>query len=225
MYTQVEKSKNDKSRAVANTVAQKKNNVNQGLGFVDNRTGAVAQSKLCKIINNRPQMEQCGILQEKINKKSQIIPTKLNRCNSKSELIQFALDGDELTIPLIGEKAESESYGLYQWNNGDFISSEESDINTFEVHVHNYDVTAADDDNVTLTGHAVWKKQFGTGNRNQQPLTVTGTRIAERWNANLALGAATINIPGSADTDGKTELYNDVVNNLDVIVKDTLNEE
>lgn len=38
MYAQVEKSKENKNRAVANSFAQKKSNVKQGFGFADNRT-------------------------------------------------------------------------------------------------------------------------------------------------------------------------------------------
>ena len=49
MYAQVEKSKENKGRAVANSVFQKKSNVMQGFGFVDNRTAAIAQKKM---INN-----------------------------------------------------------------------------------------------------------------------------------------------------------------------------
>lgn len=45
MYAQLEKSKDNKSRAVANSVAQKKTNVKQEFGFVDNRPEAVAQKK------------------------------------------------------------------------------------------------------------------------------------------------------------------------------------
>jgi len=37
MYAQVEKPKENKGRAVANSVAKKKNNMKQGFGFVDNR--------------------------------------------------------------------------------------------------------------------------------------------------------------------------------------------
>ncbi|NRD74766.1 hypothetical protein HQQ94_16385 [Shewanella sp. VB17] len=37
MYEQIEKPKENKSRAVANSVAQKKSNGKQGVGFVDNR--------------------------------------------------------------------------------------------------------------------------------------------------------------------------------------------
>ena len=46
MYAQVEKPKENKSRAVANSVAQKKSIMNQGFGFVNNRPEAVAQRKV-----------------------------------------------------------------------------------------------------------------------------------------------------------------------------------
>ncbi len=45
MYAQVEKPKENKSRAVANSVAQKKSNGRQIFGFVDNRAGYLAQRK------------------------------------------------------------------------------------------------------------------------------------------------------------------------------------
>jgi hypothetical protein len=52
MYAQVEKPKKSKSRAVANSVAQKKSNVKQGFGFVDNRPESIAQRKMQSIINS-----------------------------------------------------------------------------------------------------------------------------------------------------------------------------
>ena len=48
MYAQVETKKENKSRAVANTVAQKKNNEKQGFGFVDNRQKGTAQFRVNK---------------------------------------------------------------------------------------------------------------------------------------------------------------------------------
>lgn len=45
MYAQVEKSKENKSRAIVNSITQKKSNVKQGFGFVDNRPEAIAQRK------------------------------------------------------------------------------------------------------------------------------------------------------------------------------------
>lgn len=45
MYAQVEKPKENKSKAIANSVVQKKNNMKQGLGLVDNRNQS-AQLKL-----------------------------------------------------------------------------------------------------------------------------------------------------------------------------------
>jgi hypothetical protein len=51
MYTQLEKPKENKGRAVANSVAKQKNNMRQSFGFVDNRPEAVAQRKLQEISN------------------------------------------------------------------------------------------------------------------------------------------------------------------------------
>lgn len=51
MHAQVEK----RSRAVTNSVAQKRSNGNQGIGFVDNRAEAVAQRKLQVLHKNSPQ--------------------------------------------------------------------------------------------------------------------------------------------------------------------------
>ncbi len=46
MYEQVEKPKENKSKAVANFVTQKKSGGKQGLGFVDNRYNSVSQRKI-----------------------------------------------------------------------------------------------------------------------------------------------------------------------------------
>lgn len=63
MYEQVEKPKKNKSRTVANSVAQKRSNGKQGFGVVDNRTEAVAQRKLQEMANNSPQAKQAAQLQ------------------------------------------------------------------------------------------------------------------------------------------------------------------
>jgi hypothetical protein len=52
MYAQENKSKENKSRAAANNVGQKKSNVKQSFGFVDNRPEAVAQRQLQEIAKN-----------------------------------------------------------------------------------------------------------------------------------------------------------------------------
>lgn len=54
MYTQVEKPKENKSRAVANSVGQKKSNGMQGFGLVDNRKKSNVHSLL--------QMQKCAQL-------------------------------------------------------------------------------------------------------------------------------------------------------------------
>lgn len=53
MYEQVEKPKENKSKAIAHSVAQKKSDGEQGFGFVDNRSEVVAQRKLQGLENNK----------------------------------------------------------------------------------------------------------------------------------------------------------------------------
>ena len=61
MYVQVEKPRKNKSRAVVNSVAQKKSNVVQGFGFVDNRPEALAQRKLQTVECNIPQVRKLEV--------------------------------------------------------------------------------------------------------------------------------------------------------------------
>lgn len=49
MYTQENKSNDNKSRVVVNSVSQKKGNGKQGLGFVDNRPEAIIQKKTSRV--------------------------------------------------------------------------------------------------------------------------------------------------------------------------------
>ncbi|AQS39591.1 hypothetical protein Sps_04506 [Shewanella psychrophila] len=74
MYVQADKSKENKSRAVANSVTQKKNNLKQGCGFVDNRPEVIAQRKLQATTNNLIQ--------------KQVIPEKTNPELFRSETIK-----------------------------------------------------------------------------------------------------------------------------------------
>lgn len=55
MYVQVEKPKENKGKAVANSIAQKKNNMKQWVGFVDNRPEAIEQRKRQKSFKNSVQ--------------------------------------------------------------------------------------------------------------------------------------------------------------------------
>lgn len=58
MYTQVEKSKKNKSCSVANSITQKKNIRKQNFRFMDNRLEATIQRKFQQIINSNPQAKQ-----------------------------------------------------------------------------------------------------------------------------------------------------------------------
>jgi hypothetical protein len=65
MYEQVEKPKENKSRAVANAVAQTKSNFKQGFGFVDNRPGSVVQKSLKGYVNSPPLLQRKVMVFEK----------------------------------------------------------------------------------------------------------------------------------------------------------------
>lgn len=74
MYAQVEKPKENKSRSVANSVGQKKNNMKQGLGFVDNRPEAMLQRKLQERINRNSQTVSSLPVNEVIQRDACYIP-------------------------------------------------------------------------------------------------------------------------------------------------------
>ncbi len=63
MYEQIEKPKENKNKAIANSAAQKKSNVKRGFGFVDNWPETIAQSKLQEMTNNCPQAMRIAQLQ------------------------------------------------------------------------------------------------------------------------------------------------------------------
>ncbi|MCW2473909.1 DNA/RNA non-specific endonuclease [Candidatus Symbiopectobacterium sp. NZEC151] len=68
MYAQVEKPKKN----ISKRVAQKENNVKQGVGFVDNRPEAVAQRKLQEnVMNNSPHIQQIDQFQDNISNQQQ----------------------------------------------------------------------------------------------------------------------------------------------------------
>lgn len=79
MYEQVKKPKENKSRAVANSVAQKKSNVKQGFGFVDNRPEVMNQRKVQEKVNGISQaktIQRVGPVTEKSTDKLTIRPVK-----------------------------------------------------------------------------------------------------------------------------------------------------
>ena len=63
MYAQVEKSKENKNKSVANPVTQKQDGGESTFQFVDNRPEAIVQRKLQELANNRPQAKQATQLQ------------------------------------------------------------------------------------------------------------------------------------------------------------------
>ncbi|MDC3285101.1 hypothetical protein OAU94_01515 [Flavobacteriaceae bacterium] len=67
MNTHADKTQENKSQSVANTVSQKQSNGKSTFQFVDNRPDAVAQLKLQEVANNSPQVKQLKALQNLAN--------------------------------------------------------------------------------------------------------------------------------------------------------------
>lgn len=88
MYAKVEKSKENKSRAVANAVSQKKRDGKSTFRFEDDRPEAIQMRKLQEMANNRSQAKQVTQLQDKehIIQKKENNPAKvqLTMPNKKS---------------------------------------------------------------------------------------------------------------------------------------------
>ena len=74
MFEQVEKPKENKSRAVANSVTQKKSDVKQGFGFVDNRSEAKQVTQLHGTTYHFPQ--EYNLIQQKHGQLRPIIERK-----------------------------------------------------------------------------------------------------------------------------------------------------
>jgi hypothetical protein len=65
MYAQKENSKENRSKAVANSAGQKKSNAGQGVGFVDKRPEKIAQRKMREIVSycNNSQLNKTKTIQ------------------------------------------------------------------------------------------------------------------------------------------------------------------
>lgn len=115
MYAQVEKPKTNtsragwqKSRAVANSVAQMKNNGKQGFGFVDNRPAAIAQRKLQELGKASP-AKQASHLQAQGSAPG-TVQRKCTACDTEEQSIQRISSTAMAPIQRRGSVSECEDY-------------------------------------------------------------------------------------------------------------------
>lgn len=88
MYAQMEKSKENKSRSVANSVAQKQISSKSAFQFEDNRHEAIQMKKLHEMANNSPQEKHIAQLQAVNNNLSSIQEQSLiQRTISKTNIV------------------------------------------------------------------------------------------------------------------------------------------
>ncbi len=73
MRAQLKKLKANKSRACANSIGQKKNNLKQSYGVVDNHLAAVTHGALQKVVNNSRQVLRRIAFNDLANSKMQLM--------------------------------------------------------------------------------------------------------------------------------------------------------
>lgn len=133
MYVQVEKPKENKSRAIANSVAQKKSSEKQGFGFVDNRPETVAQKKLQQVVSNRRQAKHTPQLQAMESnhyaQQQQVFQKKEN--TDASEVVQRVVYNsladvkNNKFLPTSGQYTDNQKLDIANWcaNNNDNSNS------------------------------------------------------------------------------------------------------
>ncbi len=112
MQTHADKNQENQSRAVANTVPQKKNDGKPTYQFVDNRPEAVAHRRLQEMANNSPQGKQAAQLQAMADNHSSQQQHIQKKENNKTSIIQrrVALAKNAMTQNFV--ELTSIDYGL-----------------------------------------------------------------------------------------------------------------
>ncbi len=126
----VKPKKENKSRAAANSVAQKKNNKGQGIGFVDNRPEAVAQRKLQAVANHSPHAMQVKGIQDMANNSP--------KSEQAAKLHGFAFNSDptiqNISSVVIQRGTTDDFESDYEF--GLMYGKHNPENNTAEMHVH-----------------------------------------------------------------------------------------
>ncbi len=110
MYTQGETTRENKSRAVANSVVQKKSDGKQGFGFVDNRPEAITQRKLQELVSHRPQTKQTAQLEAIADKHSTIYKRK----KETGPIISKAVKLSTVQRVFKGDKSKAEVFKVIE---------------------------------------------------------------------------------------------------------------
>ncbi|NEQ37489.1 MAG: hypothetical protein F6K40_14920 [Okeania sp. SIO3I5] len=117
MYAQVKKPKENKSKAVANSVSQKKINGSQGFGFVDNRSESLARRNIQTQMRRPSTQKKESSAELPSNLKSgienlsgySITEAKVYRNSSKTAALQASAYSPETNIHLAPRKEKFES--------------------------------------------------------------------------------------------------------------------
>jgi hypothetical protein len=115
MYEQVENPKENKSRAVANFVTQKKGNGRQGFGFVDNRPECVVQRKHQE--HNRSNFESRGLLSNSASQRLTFNEDQTELPTKKVQLSTSNLNTIQKTAQNVSDDIKNNKYpNLNAWH-------------------------------------------------------------------------------------------------------------
>lgn len=136
MNEKVEKPKNKKSKAVANSVTQGKSMGMQSLGFVDNRPEALVQRKLSEAAKNAPKDSQQRTIENKYPKPQKADTLQTKRQSTESPIQKVAVSNANMTILFPGGKNGKE---WFFWGPGGYHvgaireNDGSGDVNVFHV--------------------------------------------------------------------------------------------
>ena len=137
MYAQVEKSKENKRQSVTNSVTQKKNNVKQSFGFVDNRPEAIAQRKAQNFVSNNARSDSLissqkmtspmGVCQLQVDMRTR--KTQKNNLKKVLRQLQNALPNRPATVAEIAAHDKAQNAGNHHANRNVSLNQLIGDIN------------------------------------------------------------------------------------------------
>ncbi|NOQ28165.1 MAG: hypothetical protein GQ564_22615 [Bacteroidales bacterium] len=164
MYEQVDKLKENKSRAVANSVEQRKGKINRGIPFIDNRPKAIVQKKLIKSMRQDNQTAQLQTLKNN------------NSHDQKQPVIQCYYNSNNFQM---SNTAEFTDQGITKTDFTTTFEQPDTKIHTDYVNLPNIDISG--NRRMAIEANASQAKVFYADNQtladSNQKLAATGVDV------------------------------------------------
>lgn len=144
----------------------------------------------------------------------------------RNDFLIQRIEASELTREKIGKAARTDSFSLYSWNGGEFISEKNEQEYIDHIHFHCYHEPVVLENGLEIEGHAVWmkgRKPEDKGKRNLQKLKIKANKYGEHWDTSSVFNDIQLDLPN--ETSHKESLYANVIEFLPDIVGMVLNDE